>query len=61
MQKVDVAVQSYRKPESLIYTLFSLHVSASFPTFFGVQAALAACTAQGLGAFGFCFFKPVVA
>ena len=25
MQKVDVAVQSYRKPESLIYTLFSLH------------------------------------
>lgn len=23
--KIDVAVQSYRKPESLIYTLFSLH------------------------------------
>ena len=38
-----------------------LAVSASFPTFFGVQVALGACTAQGLGAFGFCFFKPVVA
>ena len=24
MNKVDVAIQSYKKPESLVYTLFSL-------------------------------------
>lgn len=31
MEKVDVAVQSYKKPESLIYTLLSLKEHSKNP------------------------------